>query len=151
MVDISHETKEATHLRLLDVIREAILHVHSGRYRFNEFSSEEFEDALDPQALAIIRDGNLWSQLVPAQDDEGETFAVFSFHFPAGRDNSGFVGWLASHLKDCLGTGVFVICGYNSTRGGVFDYWGCPAIVADEVFAELQALICRQDGPANVV
>ena len=44
------------------------------------------------------------------------------FHFPAGVDNSGFVGWLASHLKVVLGTGVLVVCGFNSQRGGVFDY-----------------------------
>jgi hypothetical protein len=26
-------------------------------------------------------------------------------------DNSGFVGWLASHLKAAIGTGVLVVCG----------------------------------------
>ncbi|MGI5346709.1 DUF6196 family protein [Streptomyces sp. CA-250714] len=46
-----------------------------------------------------------------------------AFHFPAAADNSGFVGWLASELKDQLGTGVAVLCGYNSAQGGIYDYW----------------------------
>ena len=29
-------------------------------------------------------------------------------------------------LKRELGTGVLVVCGQNSARGGIFDYWGVP-------------------------
>ncbi len=58
---------------------------------------------------------------------------MFCFHFPDGLDNSGFVGWLATHLKETLGTSVFVICGQNSDRGGIFDYWACPLNLGDEV------------------
>ena len=145
MVGISYETREATHLRLSAVIQDASLNIYPDSYHFREFHGGEFQNAMDPQALAIVRDGELWSQLVSTRQNDGETFAVFSFHFPEARDNSGFVGWLASHLKDRLGTGVFVICGYNSARGGVFDYWGCPAVLADELFAELHALIAGSD------
>ena len=63
-----------------------------------------------------MRDDKVWSQLVPCADQERELYTVFRFHFPNGLDNSGFVGWLASHLKARLGTGVFVICGQNSAR-----------------------------------
>lgn len=145
MVDISHETKEATHLRLLSVIQDASLYVYEETFRFDEFPSEAFPTAIDPCALALVRDGALWSQLVPKRNEEGEAFAIFSFHFPPDRDNSGFVGWLASRLKERLGTGVFVICGHNADRGGIFDYWGCPAALANEVLAELNAMIAGQD------
>ena len=67
-------------------------------------------------------------------------------HFDPALDNSGFVGWLASHLKAVLGTGVFVVCGQNGARGGIFDYWGCPIRVADAVFGEVRAL---NDGAAS--
>jgi hypothetical protein len=68
----------------------------------------------------------VWSQLVPCDDPAEELFGLFRFHFPAGVDNSGFVGWLASLLKERFGTGVFVTCGQNKDEGGIYDYWGCP-------------------------
>ncbi len=49
--------------------------------------------------------------------------------------NSGFVGWLACWLKRELGTGVVVVCGQNSRRGGVYDYWGCPAHLCEQATA----------------
>jgi hypothetical protein len=61
---------------------------------------------------------------------------------PAGMDNSGFVGWLATEFKRRLGTGVFVVCGQNRDRGGIYDYWGCPVQVraqAAQVLDELRA------------
>lgn len=59
-------------------------------------------------------------------------------------DNSGFVGWLASHLKQKLGTGVFVTCGQNSNRGGIFDYWGCPAELGPSAIEEVKKLISNK-------
>ena len=140
MVDISIETSEETHARLIAIIRSAHLELYHERYRFTEFDDTDFPAAIHPCSLALVRDGDRWSQLEPCQGTEEEPFAVFSFHFPDGQDNSGFVGWLASRLKDRFGTGVFVICGHNGARGGVFDYWGCPASLADDVFAEIKAL-----------
>ncbi|MBA3339895.1 MAG: hypothetical protein H0T54_09185, partial [Geodermatophilaceae bacterium] len=63
-----------------------------------------------------------------------------SFHFPYGLDNSGFVGWLGSVLKHELGTGVFVVCGQNSRRGGIYDYWGCPAQLRHEAARVIEEL-----------
>lgn len=77
----------------------------------------------------MVRDKEVWSALVPWEGvaPEAEQFGLFSFHFTPDLDNSGFVGWLATTLKRELGTGVFVVCGSNSSHGGIFDYWGCPA------------------------
>jgi hypothetical protein len=86
------------------------------------------------------RDDHVWSALVPATSPDQEQFVVLSFYFTPGLDNSGFVGWLASHLKSVLGTGVMVVCGQNSNRGGVFDYWGAPLSVANELVAEIHRL-----------
>jgi hypothetical protein len=80
---------------------------------------------------------------VPSSEERVERFVVFSFHFQAGQDNSGFVGWLASHLKRAVGTGVFVVCGQNSKRGGIFDYWGAPLSVGPKVLAEVQRMRSR--------
>ena len=60
--------------------------------------------------------------------------------FPEGVDNSGFVGWVATHLKRHLGTGVFVICGQNSRRGGIFDYWGIPLQMRNAAQSLIDAL-----------
>ena len=81
----------------------------------------------------------------PAGTAGGERFALFSFHFPAGLDNSGFVGWLASELKRRLGTGVVVICGQNSERGGIHDHWGYPARLRAKATQVLDEL--RRDPP----
>ncbi len=146
MVDISFESREAAEARLLRVIRQATLDVHDGLYGFEEFAAADFARSARPDALALVRDGDRWSQFVPSADDGRETFAVWSFHFPPDINNSGFVGWLASRLKDRFGTGVVVICGHNAARGGVFDYWGCPAAIRDDVLAEVAGLCAGTAG-----
>lgn len=140
MVDVSVETPEQTARRLLTVIRNADLRILTGRYCFSEFEPADIPGAVHPGALALVRDENGWSQLAPCAGGDIEAFALFSFHFPDGADNSGFVGWLATHLKQRFGTGVFVICGYNASRGGVYDYWGCPVALASDVTAEVRRL-----------
>jgi hypothetical protein len=92
-------------------------------------------------ALALVHDDQVWSQLVPCSDGNAELFGILRFHFPLGLDNSGFVGWLAGRLKSKFGTGVFVTCGQNSSRGGIFDYTGCPMDLKDQVFAEIRSLL----------
>jgi len=139
---ISQETPAQTEARLRKVIAKAELAVHDGPYVFEEVSADRFPAHYVTDALAFVRDRQVWSALVPQrQPREGqEAFALFSFHFAPDLDNSGFVGWLASHLKARLGTGVFVVCGQNSSRGGIFDYWGAPLAVADQVLAEVRVL-----------
>ena len=140
MVDISHETAEQTDRRLRRLFPSTRIHVFDEPYAFFEFGRADFPGAVLADALAIVRDDECWSQLAPARGGDGEQFTIFSFHFPDGMDNSGFVGWLASHLKQTFGTGVFVICGQNSKKGGIYDYWGCPIELAGDVRAELEAL-----------
>ncbi len=78
---------------------------------------------------------------MPSDGTHDEQFGLFRFHFPPGADNSGFVGWLATHFKNRFGTGVFVTCGQNQSDGGIFDYWGVPKTLAAEVFNEVQRLV----------
>jgi len=143
MVDISRETPDETEARLRRVICAADLKVYEAPYAFTEFALDEFPHAVDPEAVALVRDDQVWSQLAPHRGDDSQAFTVFRFHFPPGEDNSGFVGWLATHFKRRFGTGVFVVCGQNSARGGVFDYWGCPLEVGREVLTELDLLVRR--------
>ena len=141
MVDISRETIEQTNTRLLAVTKQARLLAYPGTYAFVEFPLADFPAAVRADALALVRDDAVWSQLVPCDDPAEDLFALFRFHFPSRVDNSGFVGWLASRLKRKFGTGVFVTCGQNRRDGGIFDYWGVPVAVAAEIAAELDALV----------
>lgn len=140
MVDVSHETPDAVARRLERVIRGSRLAVLDGPHAFEEFPRADFAERADPEALALVCDDAVWSQLVPCEAGAAEPFALWRFHFPAGADNSGFVGWLAGHLKARFGTGVFVVCGQNSHDGGIFDYWGCPWSLREEVVAEVRRL-----------
>lgn len=137
---ISNETPEQTESRLRSVITAAELRVLPGEYAFVERPVSSFPYDLVSQSLALVRDNDVWSALVPSSQPGDERFVVFSFHFTPGQDNSGFVGWLASSLKRTLGTGVFVVCGQNSSRGGVFDYWGAPAGLREDVLNALAQL-----------
>jgi len=137
---VSHETPSQTSSRLLRVIADAEFVVYDRPYTFVETDVSSFPKELLAAALAFVRDENVWSALVPSVKPEHEEFVVFSFHFTANLDNSGFVGWLASHLKASIGTGVLVVCGQNSQRGGIFDYWGAPTSVASQVIAEIRNL-----------
>jgi hypothetical protein len=137
---VSHETPTEMQARLLRVVREANLVVYEGSFAFVEVPVQRFPVNLAEKALALVRDEIVWSALVPSDSPGQEQFLVFRFHFTPGIDNSGFVGWLASYLKERVGTGVLVVCGQNSGRGGIFDYWGVPMSVSRQVLSELKAL-----------
>ena len=138
---VSNETPAETEARLLRVLDRATFEVFDGTFAFDEFPVAEFPVRMRHDAFALVRDDEHWSQLVPSDDSKLELFTVFRFHFEPRLDNSGFVGWLATHLKRTVGTGVFVICGQNTQRGGIFDYNGCPVEVGDAVVQEIRRLI----------
>jgi len=135
---ISTETSEQTESRLKKVVQASDLRIYDKEYYFKEVPIDKFQ--FEEHALAIVRDEEVWSSLIPSESSETENFKVFSFHFEEGLDNSGFVGWLASKIKMELGTGVFVVCGQNTNKGGIFDYWGCPASIAGEVIKLVRQL-----------
>ncbi|MGW7018594.1 DUF6196 family protein [Streptomyces decoyicus] len=141
MVSVSMETAEQAEQRLRRVIAQAGLVVHDGVWCFEESPADQ-PPALTRETLAVVRDQESWSRLVPlTQEGDGvERFGIFSFHFADQVDNSGFVGWLATHLKVELGTGVFVVCGSNRARGGIYDYWGCPIDLLDQAIAVVRTL-----------
>jgi hypothetical protein len=133
---INRESEAERDARLRQVIASADFVVYDQPYGFVESLVSRVPPAVRTDAVAIVRDDDVWSQLVPLAQiraDGPEPCALFRFQFPSGVDNSGFVGWLASRLKRELGTGVFVVCGHNSERGGIFDYWGCPLALRQKV------------------
>ena len=141
MVNISRETPAQTRERLLKMITQSELKVYPGSFAFQEFPLSGFPEKADVDALAFVRDDAVWSQLVPCSDETEELFTIFRFNFPVGADNSGFVGWLASHIKERFGSGVLVVCGQNRNAGGIFDYWGCPLELGEDVVSEVRRLV----------
>jgi hypothetical protein len=145
MVNVSREPPQQTRDRLERVIKLSRLEVYDGPWAFQEFPLTDFPAAVRPDAVALVRDDSVWSQLVPCDDPAEDLFGLFCFHFPAGADNSGFVGWLASLLKERFGTGVFVTCGQNRSDGGIFDYWGCPYDLHDAITTYVRVLTGRRE------
>ncbi len=145
-MDISPETPEQTRSRLLRVMAHARMDVLPGDHTFAEFPVAQFPaqlaSRLADSALALVRDQDVWSALLPTpvQTPAQDRYAVVCFHFAPDIPNSGFVGWLATELKQQLGTGVFVVCGQNSSDGGIFDYWGIPRSVADQAIGIMHAM-----------
>ena len=148
---MNEENPDQTEARLLTVIAHSEFQVLPRVYVFDPLSHGPAR--VSPEALACVRDGEQWSELVPVTDGRrpAEQFTIFSFHFDPKLDATGFVGWLHSHLARATGVGHIVICGrdrrsgptLDHTRGGIFDYWGCPGDRAQAVIAEVRALIDR--------
>ncbi len=139
MVSVSYETQLETRTRLRRVLSEATFRVLPGQWAYHEHPAGAVPD-LSADALAVVRDEECWSVLEPTRGGEAEAFGVFAFHFPAADDNSGFVGWLAGELKEHLGTGVAVLCGYNSAQGGIYDYWLVPGQLLGKAEAHVRSL-----------
>jgi diadenosine tetraphosphate (Ap4A) HIT family hydrolase len=140
-----NETANDAQGRLLQVVAHAEFEVRPGVYSFIPLAGGPTD--LRDDALACVRDGAGWSELVPADESApAMVFKIFAFHFHSDDDATGFVGWLHSHLARTTGAGHIVVCGRSlrggggHTRGGIFDYWGCPADAAERVLAEIEML-----------
>ena len=91
------ETGSQISARLLEVIAHAELEVLPELYAFGPLT-----EGVTPRkdALACVRDGGAWTQLVPV--DDGATpmaFRIFSFHFDLASDATGFVKRFAIALE----------------------------------------------------
>lgn len=139
VVSVSHETPLETESRLRTVLAGADFEALPGFWAYHQYPAGQPPQPAE-RSLAMVRDDSGWCGLEPAHGDEPEIFGIFAVHFPAGQDNSGFVGWLATELKQHLGTGVAVLCGYNRARGGVYDYWLAPHELRDQVIEHVRRL-----------
>lgn len=139
-MDITRESQLQSQERLRSVLHAADVAWLPGHFGFTETAN--FEDAVlaARKALALVRDENSWCVLAEAEEKSPEKFRVFTCHFAPDIPNSGFVGWLASEIKREVGSGVFVVCGHNRQRGGIFDYWGVPEEVAPGVQSLIEKL-----------
>ena len=147
---ISAETPEETDHRLRRIAALMEVELLDGVWWYQELTPDEYPRRVRPDAIALIRGPNGWSQLVPVTggDNAPERFRLWCCHFPAATDNSGFIGWLASRIKHRTGSGVFVVCGSSAADGGIYDYWGCPEAIAGPVLEELRAISAGVDyGP----
>ncbi|HTF45863.1 MAG TPA: DUF6196 family protein [Pseudonocardia sp.] len=140
MVTISREVGAQTEARLRAVFRRSAISWLTGSWSFVEHNDAAERD----DWIAAIRDEGQLSALCPAWGTSSEAaeerFGVFRVVLPSGADDSGFVGWLASRIKAATGSGLFVVCGQNRERGGIFDYYGVPQAAVPEVAAVLERL-----------
>lgn len=143
MVNVSKEAESETQHRLALVLGRSRIRYLAEPYCFIEWPLYQGMGN-DPRHLALVRDDAVWSALTPANGQGEASLFVWSIEFPEGQDNCGFVGWWATSLKIALGTGVVVICGFNSQRGRVFDYWACPWHLRTEAASHIQALSCAE-------
>ena len=128
MVTVSQEVGAQTEARLRDVFRQSAVEWLPGLWAFVEGE----EAVRHNDSIAEIRDEGRLSALYPSLT-AAERFGVFRVVLPRGADDSGFVGWLASRVKAQTGSGLFVICGQNARRGGIFDFYGVPEAAIGEV------------------
>src|SRR5262245_6971826 len=110
-MNVSQETAERSDERLHRVAAAATIAVREGAWWYDEIPLHSCPRRVRPDAIALVRDADGWSQLVPVApaDRPKETLRVWSCHFPGGLDNSGFVGWLATRIKERTGSGVAVV------------------------------------------
>lgn len=134
MVTVSHEMNAQAEARLRGVFRRSTIEWLPGLWAF----VEQDDASGRGDSIADIRDDGHLSALCPAAPDATEEFEVFRVVLPRGEDDSGFVGWLSARIKAATGSGLFVVCGHNRQRGGIFDYYGVPRSAAAEVRTLLQ-------------
>jgi hypothetical protein len=155
MVQVSAEVPAQSEARLRAVMRHCTVDWLPGTWVFREGAEAETADAAQA-AFARVSDEGRVSALMPGGSDgsggsDGEVFAVFRVILPAGVDDSGFVGWFAGAVKAATGSGLFVICGYDRRRGGIYDYYGVPQGVAGEVRRVVTALAGEPLGAGGTV
>jgi len=131
------ETFKENNQRLMQAFSNSDVNFLSGSYDYEEFNSTELDLKFNRNALALIRDGSRWSQLVNVEQG---SFSVFSIHFNGVDNVNGFVGWFASFLKEKLDVGLIVFVGCNSLKKGVYDYYGVPIDRIVDVEREMKLL-----------
>jgi hypothetical protein len=145
---VAKEIETQIHLRLLSVISRTRFEMLPRPYGWRAIGS----DRLPEGAIAAVRDGVSWYALTEVSPIGEGAYRVFAFHFDENISASGFVAWLASLVKAQLGTGVMVVCGFDSRNSpslwqasfGLFDYWGCPWDKGADVLALIEKL--RREG-----
>lgn len=84
MVEVSFERPEETTRRLRDVIAGSNFTVCEGAYSFAEFPLSELDSKVRPEALALIRIDEVWSQLIPSRIGNRTASLAVSPRSPAG-------------------------------------------------------------------
>jgi len=139
------EATEQMHERLSGIMAASRFEALSQPYAWQQVSKLS---QLHATALAAVRDGSTWYALAAVTPEAAGAYRIMVFHFAEGSNASGFVAWLAGIIKKEVRTGVMVVCGFDAratpalwqTSLGLFDYWGCPWGLGDEVIALVERL-----------
>lgn len=153
---LEQESPDTTEKRLLSVVAAATFRILPADHAWLPLA---FDRTPSAEAIACVRDDSNWFELAPATDQPlHERYFVVSFHFSEGIPASGFVGWLATYLRQTANTGVVVICGKDQRQSpgllaaanGVFDYWCCMADAKPRFLSAIEKLIDKGIGRAHV-
>ena len=141
MVHAEIETPSRTEARLRAVLRAAEVDILRALYAWEPLPDGSFPGGIKSEAVALTRDQDGWSQLVPATGTpRTESWALFCFHFGPSARTDGFTDWFAGYLRRRVGSRVMVANGLNGREGGLYGYWGVPARQREQVIRELAIL-----------
>ena len=144
---MEQESPNSTEVRLLSVVAAATLRILPADFAWLPLALDR---APSSEAIACVRDGSNWFELTRATiQPRHERYFVVSFHFSESIPANGFVGWLATYLRQTANTGVVVICGKDQRQSpgilaaanGVFDYWCCMIDAKPRFLSAIEELV----------
>ena len=141
VVCLEIETPARTEARLRGLLRSAQIEILNRSYSWEGIAQDAFPAAIRPEALALTRHGDGWSQLIPNGDPgRPDCWAVVAFHFAPRANTDGFTAWLASYLRRRVGPRVMIASGSNDRTGAAYLYWGVPSPQRELLNRELAIL-----------
>ena len=133
------ETPSRTEARLREALRSAEIVLMESPYAWRLVAN--FPSQVSDEAVALARDEDGWSQLVPAPGARSASgWALIRFRFVAGAAIDGFTDWLAAHLRRRVTPRLMIASGLSQRTGGLYLYWGVPLALREQVMREIDIL-----------
>ena len=101
----------------------------------------DFPSQVSGEAVALARDEDGWSQLVPAPGARSASgWALIRLSFVAGAAIDGLTDWLAAYLRRRVTPRLMIASGLSQRTGGLYLYWGVPLALGEQVMREIDIL-----------
>ena len=133
------ETPSRTEARLRDALRSAEIRLLEPAYAWTLV--EDFPSQVSDEAVALAKDEDGWSQLVPAPGARvAEGWALIRFRFGDGSNIDGLTDWLAAFLRRRVTPRLMIASGLSQRTGRLYLYWGVPPALREQVMREIDIL-----------